>query len=273
MNNINVLNFSTSDEKFKASGLAPVIGYEPWSLRTIESVKQSIAEGIPVLIRLHSAADYPCVNYEQGYKLDRESHAVMIVGYDDEEEMFDIVDPWQKAWGGEYGGLERLPYDEIFNVWTVNCSLDKATRLSPPTKEVEKIVDENGNTSVKLMIGYYIPKGYIIDEKQNAFTSFDIIVKYEYEGLKKKYEHHLKGRWNVGELAEIITPIGKNISGNVNIDFHITATIEGERPYHYKDKIEFPFTENMYFEEIMFNKQGIQKNLHVNKKSFAFTFN
>ncbi|QSZ26390.1 hypothetical protein ACETAC_05450 [Aceticella autotrophica] len=82
--------------------------------------------------------------------------------------------------------------------------------------------------------------------------------------MEKKYEHHLKGRWNVGESAEIITLIGKNISGNVNIDFHITATIEGKRPYYYKDKIEFSFTENMYFEEIMFNKRGIQKNLHAN---------
>ncbi|HEM6223256.1 TPA: hypothetical protein U2C43_001692, partial [Streptococcus suis] len=41
------------------TGFAPVIGYEPWALRTIESVKQSLVDGQPILIRIHSALSYP----------------------------------------------------------------------------------------------------------------------------------------------------------------------------------------------------------------------
>lgn len=42
-----------------ANALVPVIGYEPWSLRALESIKSSIVNGVPTLIRVHSAADYP----------------------------------------------------------------------------------------------------------------------------------------------------------------------------------------------------------------------
>lgn len=41
-----------------ANALVPVIGYEPWSLRALESIKSSIVNGVPTLIRVHSAADY-----------------------------------------------------------------------------------------------------------------------------------------------------------------------------------------------------------------------
>lgn len=45
-----------------ANALVPVIGYEPWSLRALESIKSSIVNGVPTLIRVHSAADYPIEN-------------------------------------------------------------------------------------------------------------------------------------------------------------------------------------------------------------------
>ena len=41
-----------------ANALVPVIGYEPWSLRALESIKSSIVNGVPTLIRVHSAADF-----------------------------------------------------------------------------------------------------------------------------------------------------------------------------------------------------------------------
>ena len=47
-----------------ANALVPVIGYEPWSLRALESIKSSIVNGVPTLIRVHSAADYPIENEE-----------------------------------------------------------------------------------------------------------------------------------------------------------------------------------------------------------------
>ena len=53
-----------------ANALVPVIGYEPWSLRALESIKSSIVNGVPTLIRVHSAADYPIENEELSHRLD-----------------------------------------------------------------------------------------------------------------------------------------------------------------------------------------------------------
>ena len=69
-----------------ASGLAAVSGYEPWPMRTIESMKESLADGVPILARLHSAADYPTSTEETDHKLDMESHAILLIGYDDAKE-------------------------------------------------------------------------------------------------------------------------------------------------------------------------------------------
>lgn len=82
-----------------ANALVPVIGYEPWSLRALESIKSSIVNGVPTLIRVHSAADYPIENEELSHRLDMESHCVLIVGYNDDKEEFDIVDPWNPQLG------------------------------------------------------------------------------------------------------------------------------------------------------------------------------
>ena len=68
-----------------ANALVPVIGYEPWSLRALESIKSSIVNGVPTLIRVHSAADYPIENEELSHRLDMESHCVLIVGYNDDK--------------------------------------------------------------------------------------------------------------------------------------------------------------------------------------------
>lgn len=58
-----------------ANALVPVIGYEPWSLRALESIKSSIVNGVPTLIRVHSAADYPIENEELSHRLDIHSTA------------------------------------------------------------------------------------------------------------------------------------------------------------------------------------------------------
>lgn len=78
------------DSTFK--GLAPVVCYEPWFPRCLEAIKQCLNDGYPLLVRLHSAASYPN-DADECYKLDLESQAVLIVGYDDEKQAVAIVDP------------------------------------------------------------------------------------------------------------------------------------------------------------------------------------
>lgn len=240
--------FPRKESRITTTGLAPVIGYEPWTPRTIESVKQSLVDGNPVLMRVHSAADYPCSTNELGYVLDMESHAVLIVGYNDEEEAFDVVDPWNKQWGGAHGGMRKLTY-EMISVCAVNATYDKMTRIALPVHNVRKCVDVNGNVSLKLRIGYYVPKGYIIDEKDMAFTAVNIAASLVQNGCNKTYEQHLKGRWIVGEYAETSIALGRDLSGDLDVEFSISATIEGKRPYSYSDTIEFSFVESVSLEK------------------------
>lgn len=48
MNNkgIILLNNSNEGTEVKANGLAPIIGYEPWALRTIDSIKQTLCDKV-----------------------------------------------------------------------------------------------------------------------------------------------------------------------------------------------------------------------------------
>ena len=144
-----------------ANALVPVIGYEPWSLRALESIKSSIVNGVPTLIRVHSAADYPIENEELSHRLDMESHCVLIVGYNDDKEEFDIVDPWNPNWGGQHGGVGKLPYESL-HVACVNCTAEKGTRLSLISHKIRPVLIEE-NASLAVDLGFYEPLGYVID--------------------------------------------------------------------------------------------------------------
>lgn len=250
MNNkgIILLNNSNEGTEVKANGLAPIIGYEPWALRTIDSIKQTLCDNVPMLIRVHPAADYPCEDENGAYKLDMEAHAVLIIGYDDENRMFDVVNPWNKEWNGEYGGIEKISYDDI-PITCVNSSYGKVTRLALPQKEVTSKIDDNGNVSVHLSVGYYTPSGYIIDEKLNRFTNVDLKVSYEIDGDTKEYCQNLKGSWPVGDLIETDIPLGKVDSEELNVKFELNLTLEGKRPYSYQDTIEVTFNEQIKIED------------------------
>lgn len=245
MDNIFLIR-SDKEKTINSSGLLPVIAYEPWAGRTIESIKHSISDGNPVLIRLHSAADYPCNNSELAYKLDLESHAILLVGYDDDKQEFDVVNPWNKLWGGQYGGLEKISYD-IIPITCVNASLGKTTVLALPYKKVNAIVDENRNSSVSLSLGYYLPKGYIIDEKADTITDIRLELIYTINDEVRKYNQHICGRWTVGDNIETEIPLNMSVIGDLRAEFKVNLTVEGARPYPYQDIITFEFEEELFF--------------------------
>lgn len=91
-----------------STALAPVSGYEPWVMRSTSSVKEAIADGNPVLMRVHCAADYPMEDELLNQRLDMESHSILLIGYSDVDEVFYVVDPWNQNWGGEFHGTWRL---------------------------------------------------------------------------------------------------------------------------------------------------------------------
>ncbi|MCW6665272.1 C39 family peptidase [Aerococcaceae bacterium NML191219] len=242
MSKVSLLKTNQLIDVQRTTGLAPVIGYEPWALRTIESVKQSLVDGQPVLIRIHSALSYPAENDRCTAKLDMESHAVLIVGYDDYRQEFDVIDPWRTDWKGSKGGISTIKY-EILPIVCVNATAEKTTRTSTIQKHIIICSDDSNNTSVNAEFGFYIPKGYIIDEKQSKFTEFDVTVSYTLGESTFTYRDIIRGEWWVGETAKMTIPIGKNISEQVDLHFSVSAKLVGERPYHYEDTINFEFDE------------------------------
>ena len=82
------------------------------------------------MIRVHSAADYPIENEELSHRLDMESHCVLIVGYNDDKEEFDIVAPWNPNWGGQHGGVGKLPYEALHEA-TIASTVGASTLGTP----------------------------------------------------------------------------------------------------------------------------------------------
>lgn len=216
-----------------STGVIPLISYEPWVLRSIESVKQSLIDGNPVLIRLHSAASYPCLNKSDNYKLDLESHAVLIVGYDDNDKTFDIVDPWSNKLGSKKG-IYKLSY-EVYPIVCVNCSLSKDTVITSNILDINKI--ENTNT-IEFKYGFYLPKGYIIDKNNTKLSEITFKINYKINGLNKYVEFNSDKQYSIGEYFEFNLELDENVNEEIIFDINVNYKISGERPYKYIDNIE-----------------------------------
>lgn len=218
-----------------ARGLAPVVCYDPWFPRALESIKQSIHDGHPVLIRLHSAASYP-INSDLRYLIDVESHAILIVGYDDAKQAVAIIDPWNKNWGGNLGGRRWLTYTAL-EQQTVDSSKGISVPLASLQTKSEAQFDETGNLSIKLQIGFYIPRGTVMDRDSWAITKVNVNCGLPESWGSKQIDYEIVGRWLVGDTVNLSLPITNNLKGDGEISLSIHAAIRGKRPYDFEDNI------------------------------------
>jgi hypothetical protein len=224
----------------KAKGLAPVVCYDPWFPRTLEAIKQSIHDGHPVLIRLHSAASYP-ISAEERYTLDLESHAVLIVGYDDAKQAVALIDPWDKNWGGNLGGRWWLPYT-VLQVKSVNTSLGMSMPLAPLQVETKAEWDNAGNLSIQLQIGFYIPRGTIMDHDSWAIKRINVNCELSQSWEGKQFDYEVAGHWIVGDTIRLSLPIANRPKSDGEIHVRIHAAIQGKRPYDFEDCISLEET-------------------------------
>ena len=227
----------SEDETFK--GLAPVVCYEPWFPRCLEAIKQCLADGYPLLIRLHSAANYPD-NGNECYKLDLESQAVLIVGYDDEKQAVAVVDPWNNNWGGECGGRRWVTYANLSRE-TVNTSLGMAMCLTPLQVNLTPQIDVHRNLSVTAEIGLYIPRGVVMDRDSWAIKKItaECILPFAWG---KTVHYEVEGHWIVGDLIKWPMPIISKPECDGEIKVRIKVEIQGQRPYEFRDSIEMSKT-------------------------------
>lgn len=234
--------------------MAPVLGYEPWGLRLIESIKDSVANNIPVLIRFHSAADYPCGD---GLKLDMESHCVMIIGYDDEKESFIINDPWKKSLGGSRHGIYSMPYKHL-PLMSVNGSLGAALRISVYDTEVTTILGDNNNKEIELTIGYFTPKGYVIDKAVNTINAVECIMTLK--DSDEKFKASATGHWHAGEKVMLRFNLGNSELNEMNLNFAVRIVVSGDRPYHYIDNQSISFEIPVAFSNVVGSKKTSRIN-------------
>lgn len=222
-----------------ADALAPVSGYEPWPMRSMESVKETLANGVPVLMRVHCAADYPTGSEADDQKLDMESHAVLLVGYDDRREAFLINDPWGNERGGQYGGERYLSYED-YCLLMVNGTSEKATVLSLP--QIEMVPRRSGEERfVDFKVGFFRPRGYILDEKGTEFTKLSVTVSMG-DNVQTR---ELSGRWHIGRYARFTVPVPKDVEGITEVRVSSEITLEGIRPYRYMDHLAYKLEQQL----------------------------
>lgn len=222
-------------ENSTSRGLAPVVCYEPWFPRCLEAIKQCLNDGHPLLIRLHSAASYPGESNEC-YQLDLESQAVLIIGYDDEKQAVAVVDPWNNNWGGELGGKRWITYKNL-STQTVNTSLGMAMCVTPLQMHLIPQFDTNQNLSITVDVGFYIPRGVVMDRDSWAIKKITAECTLP-DAWGKTIQYQVEGHWTVGDLIKFSMPITSKPEENGEIKVCIKAEIQGERPYQFIDCIE-----------------------------------
>lgn len=227
--------------KQTASALAPVSGYEPWPMRSMESVKETLAKGVPVLMRVHCAADYPTGSETDDHKLDMESHAVLLVGYDDCRKAFLIVDPWRSELGGSCGGERYLSYED-YCLLMVNGTAEKATVLSLPQIKMNPRCS-NGERFIDFRVGFFRPRGYVLDEASTFFSKLSLLIAVGNTEVARE----LEGKWCIGEYARFSIPVPNDVVGVAVIQVACKITLEGMRPYKYKDELSYRVEQKIDF--------------------------
>lgn len=113
------------------AGLLAGMYYDPYPARFAANLKEALASGTRLLVRLHPGVRYPLDDERLTRTLDREGHVVAVVGYDDETDTMIVADPWDRErFGGEDGGVRAAPHTELALRW-VNATLDKAMAVFP----------------------------------------------------------------------------------------------------------------------------------------------
>jgi hypothetical protein len=229
---------SVSDARVDASrGVGAILCYDPYFTRMLRSVKKALGDGNPVMIRLHSAARYP-IPLEQIYRVDLESHAVLIVGYDDHQSAIAISDPWT-------GNLHWLSYQNL-SLLLVNGTKD--CYIVPAPLDIDCSAVENGDASfLCIRVGFYSPDGIVMDRDEQLLTSVRVRVIGSKGWGPTERQTEVTGSWKVGEFATLSMRIPPPLYHLAEIRLEVSVTLRGERPYPYTDIISSEVTRRVNF--------------------------
>lgn len=129
-----MLTHDSTTEVRPLSGAGLLAGqyYDPYPPRFAANLKEILAAGMPMVMRIHPGVRYPMSDAELFDRVDLEGHVAAYVGYDHERGTISIADPWPSArFGGSIGGLHDEPEEVAVGTIPVNSTLDYATTALP----------------------------------------------------------------------------------------------------------------------------------------------
>lgn len=165
------------------------------------------------------------------------SEEPLIVGYDDEMKAAAIIDPWNNNWGGVCGGRRWLPYS-LLQILCVNSTCDQITHLTPLIFTIAPKQDSVNNISFDLEIGFYIPRGTVMDLDSWIISNVCVECTLPTNWGGHCLSYNMPGHWIVGDTLKMSLPINNNASGAEQIKLCIKTTIQGKRPYAFTNTIE-----------------------------------
>lgn len=197
-----------------------------------------LATGNPIIVRLHPGEYSPMSDDTLHYRVDREGHVVAIIGYNDDEQVFLIADPWNAEFGGERSGIWKMPYMQM-PIELVDGTLDAMTIPVPWDMSVEYPERPGGEFIIKGRLTYNAPTplstSYYHLHECYAKINLPACLNLLDEQIKKMGD---LGTFSPGETIEIewkVAPIAEKIDGKISIQGR--GIISNSDPYQYSDVI------------------------------------
>ena len=204
--------------------------------------KAYLAKGIPVIASakvdnyFRKQGDYPDPYVWNNWSgnVEQMSHAILIVGYDDNKGMFKFINSWGTDWGNQgYGYISYIMYRNgaISQAWIIkakNSSNNNAIILATESKTISNIDKASGlNFTINPPTFFQFPKGYTPSPQEYyskfmTFTGFasipaglglnsQVVVYFYYDNNGQK-----------GDLVTSINPNTRTLKGQAVISTYVT---------------------------------------------------
>lgn len=157
MNDVDSSKSTGSKLGTQTGGIPAFPYYMPYFPRFWRQIKSLLASGYPVLMRLYPGFHYPAPEAILHKKIDREGHAVLLVGYDETQRVAIIEDPWNPDWGGARGGRTYVPY-RLFEQSVVDNTLGFVDVVVPWTLDLDCSRGSGSRATVSCRLTYNCPE-------------------------------------------------------------------------------------------------------------------
>lgn len=218
----------SNESNISHRGIAGVMRYDPHIPRCFEGLKYNLLQGRPSILRLHSGSNYPTGEYR--HQIDKEGQAILIVGYDDDEKAFAVIDPYQRS--SERPTITWLPYDQLA---LQNVDASMANDMSSVGLDIQMALTDDS----KLQATVGLPRVYGTLMDHDCFTLEDISVEMvlKYDGKTETHQQIAHDKCLIGSAAVFTIDLPHIKSGTLEVVVNAEAILHGNRPYEYRDTI------------------------------------